>query len=134
MKEAASFSLKPGLKRCLQGAKEMHPHLISFPSFVGSSTHKQTLLDSLEQLNGLSSEAGEASVQHECYQGDHRIHVGPDCTTSLYCYENAYFQTYEPEKPQRRINDSNPLVTETEKEQDDAVLYLYRFLETTPVG
>lgn len=78
MKEAASFSLKPGLKRCLQGAKETHPNLRSFPSFVGSFTHKQTLLDSLEQLNGLSSEAGEASVQHERYQGDHRIHVGPD--------------------------------------------------------
>lgn len=78
MKEAASFSLKPGLKRCLQVAKEIHPNLISLPSFVGSFTHKQTLLYSLQQLNGLSSEAGEASVQHERYQGDHRIHVGPD--------------------------------------------------------
>lgn len=93
MKEAASFSLKPGLKRCLQVTKKIHPDLILLPSFVGSFKHKQTLLYSLEQLNGLSSEAGEASIQHERYQGDHRIHVGPDAPQGcLWCYVNAYFR------------------------------------------
>ena len=32
--------------------------------------------NSLEQLDGLSSEAGEAGVQHQRNQGNHRVHVG----------------------------------------------------------
>lgn len=33
---------------------------------------------SLKQFDGLPPEAGQACVQHECYQGHHSIHVGPD--------------------------------------------------------
>lgn len=78
MNEAASFSLKPGLNRCLQMAKEFHSEMDIITIFVDIFTHKKTILYSLKQLNGLASEAGEASVQHERYQGDHRIHVGSD--------------------------------------------------------
>lgn len=38
---------------------------------------------SLEQFDGLSSEAGKTSVQHERDQGDDCIHVGPDSPQKL---------------------------------------------------
>lgn len=51
------------------------------------------LLYSLEQLDGLSSEAGQASVQHERYQGDHRVHVGPDAPQEkCVCYLMLIFK------------------------------------------
>lgn len=79
MNEAASFSLKPGLNRCLQMAKKFHSGKDIITHFLlDVFTRRQTIQYSLKQLNGLASEAGEASVQHERYQGDHRIHVGSD--------------------------------------------------------
>lgn len=38
---------------------------------------------SLEQFDGLSSEAGKTCVQHERDQGDDCIHVGPDSPQKL---------------------------------------------------
>lgn len=83
MKEAASFSLKPGLKRCLQDRKTTHPENEIKAYFVD----RFALMYSLQQLNGLSSETREASVQHESYQGDHCIHVGSEVPQGcLSCY------------------------------------------------
>lgn len=79
MKEAASFSLRPGLNRCLRGRKKNKKTTI-ISNLSGSdgdaSVQFPARLHSLEQLNSLSSEAGEASVQHERHQGDHGVHVG----------------------------------------------------------
>lgn len=47
----------------------------------------QTRVESLlEQFDGLSSEAGKASVQHEVNQGDNSIHVGPDSQVSSHAH------------------------------------------------
>lgn len=43
-----------------------------------SCRRRPTHADSLEQFDGLSSEAGEARVQHEVHQGDHGVHVGSE--------------------------------------------------------
>lgn len=43
---------------------------------------------SLQLFDGLSSEAREASVQHERNQGDHSVHVGPGSA------ENTHFQCH----------------------------------------
>lgn len=79
MKEAASFSLKPGLNRCLNGTKETMRNNCKWKS----NCWHNPMRDSLEQFDGLSSEAGQASVQHEGYQGDHSIHVGPESKEEL---------------------------------------------------
>lgn len=64
MNDAASFSLKPGLNRCLKVVNETvsnERRSLSSRSQIQVQRHPH----SLEQFDGLSSEAGEASVQHE---------------------------------------------------------------------
>ena len=61
MKDAASFSLKPGLNRCLNVGEEATKN-ITFKLVTGVGRHVQVDLYSLQQFDGLSSEAREASV------------------------------------------------------------------------
>lgn len=70
MKAAASFSLIWGLKRPLMEKKKKKKigHMEQKPSEIYTYI--------LEKFNGLSSEAGQSSVQHQGYQGNHCIHVG----------------------------------------------------------
>lgn len=76
MKEAASFSLTPGLNRCLHTGKSDREQQEKTICKAYSNSNWHTHPHSLEQLDSLSSEAGQASVQHERNQGDHSIHVG----------------------------------------------------------
>lgn len=76
MKEAASFSLTPGLNRCLNTGKSNHEQQEKTIYKAYSNSNQHAHPHSLEQFDSLSSEAGQASVQHECNQGDHSIHVG----------------------------------------------------------